>query len=316
MGDESRPETPEETLARLAASAASPESPEELSPYRAADPSVDPAPRTGKRTGLVVGLVVLLLVVGGTSVGAFFALREDAIESGLYQPLPFEPEAPAAEGDWANYPGVSYLDDAEVLAGPRLEEMQAEATRFAQEYQSALTAEFGLTWSERYASLLNQNKNGYGGTSLLYYYSSPEWQGSAKVTDPQARQKVEELFHRLALDYGSTDYYLANEFPVDDAAIAKQQFGAAGLAKQPMWEMAGDHVIGQSIYMHSKVLDRSLPIDRSWEGDIWFDFDEAGSDNLVVTLRIHGIGMLSQKDEAEYRDRLEEYDLSAKPRSR
>ena len=318
MSDGSRPETPEETLARLTAYASSTGSADDRSPYQVAEPSPDPEPAPRKsRSGLTVVLVVLFLMVAGVSVVAFFAIREDATESSPnFTPQPQPSEAPTADGDWADYPGVSYLDDSEVLAGPRLEVAQAEAERFVRDYQTALTSEFGLTWTETYKPLLSQDKNGYGGSSLLYYYSSPQVQGSATVTDPAARQKVEELFHRMVLEDGATDYYLANELYADDATTAKRRFGAATQATQPMWAMRGNDAIGPFLTVRSDVADRSLRADPSWEGDVWFDFDVAGEDSLIVTLRIEGAGLLSQADEAEYRERIAAYDLTAKPEGR
>jgi hypothetical protein len=356
--EESRPETPEETLARLSAYArsvdletpspyqavegtqdresveAAPPTPYQPAPGQAAQPThaapgqrvptqptphqpaapppALPAPVRRTRTGLIVGLVVGALVLIIVAVGAVSAVRWIGAERPIAEPVPSSP-ADAADGAWINYPGTAYLDDPAVLAGPRLEQVQSESARLAEEYRAALTDQFGLTWTEVYEPLTGHDENGYGGTSLLYYYSSEEWQGSAKVSDPQARQKIRDLFTRIAGEYGSTETRLSNELSVDDAESAKRRFGAATQADQPMWSLRAEEAIGDFVAVRSEVLDRSFPIDPSWEGDIWFDLEQAGKDDLVVTLRVDAYGLLSEKDEVEYRDRLDDYDLDAKP---
>ncbi|WP_157157120.1 hypothetical protein [Diaminobutyricimonas sp. LJ205] len=77
--------------------------------------------------------------------------------------------------DWADYPGQSNIDSAQVLAAPATEDVEEASLQLLAEIETALTEEFGLEWEvgpPSEATWWEHDDNGYGGDSLYVGYLS------------------------------------------------------------------------------------------------------------------------------------------------
>lgn len=235
---------------------------------------------------------------------------------GAPRPAPTFTNPPDPVDEWTDYPGSAYLDSAEVLANPSLETVTSEAETLIEEYKTQLTAELGVEWSTTYDGRLDRASNGYDGDSLLYVYSSAEWQGVVTLDDPTARQTVTDIFAALGEKYGESDSWLSNEIYEDDADAAKKQFGAATIDQQPMWTVYALDPIATGSTLATRMLDTNLPRDPSFEGEYWFELGDVPAGSFVVTISFDDYGLLSDVDRDAFTTQLGEYDEDSKPEGR
>jgi hypothetical protein len=272
-----------------------------------------PPASTGQKVAIVAASVfafVVILVLGISAVATVSSvIAEDPVES---------PQAvdPVIVDEWTTYPGNAYVDSADVFDDPSMETIVQQGNAFVEEYKTALTAEFGLTWTPNYPEYLETASNGYGGDSMLYDFDSSEWQGPIVLNDAGARERVFEIFDGLLTKYGALDHWLSNDLYDDDPDASKSQFGAEKLDDQPMWTFYGTDLIVTGSTARSRVFDSNLARDPSFEGDIWFELEDVPSGSLVVTVSYSAYNLLSESDRDEFTDRLSQYDESNKPAGR
>lgn len=272
---------------------------------RAARPRT-PRARTPARVSTRRALVTPFVVAGVVVLGVVgFGIVHGVADRGS--------GSSAAAGAWKNYPGTAYDDSSEVLAAPSREATVASAEAFLAEYRDSLTAELGLVWTPVFDGSRSRARNGYGARSLLYDYSSAQWQGSAVMDRPDARQKSFEIFSRVAAKYGSSRVWLANAVYKDDPAEAKKQFGGTTRATQPVWRFYGDDAIADGATVTSEVLDLGVRRAPTFTGDYLFDLDDVAAGSVVVTVSVSVDSLLAVGDRDEFRRRLAAYDENDKP---
>jgi len=260
---------------------------------------------------VVAGIAAALVIV----IGAVVAVRSVS-SIVIDEPIAIGPTETAPADEWTSYPGDAYVSSADVLDDPRLEQIVEQAEAFVADYQAALTAELGLTWAESYPEYLQHGTNGYGGTSLLYDYDSAQMQGTVALDEPDARERVHQIFVETVEKYGALDEWFSNELYTDDPDASTSQFGAEALAEQPVWSFYATDGIVTGSTMASRVYDSNLPRDPSFEGEFWFELEDVPSGSLVVTVSFSAYHLLATADEAEFTDRLADYDEDAKPAGR
>ena len=244
--------------------------------------------------GIAVGIVSMVAVAGGVAYNAFESTdSSDSVYS----------------EEWQNFPGVSWSDPNIALEQPSYEEVVAAADRLLAEYRDATTAEFGLVWTQRYEERSGLESNGFDGDSMLYYYETGTWQGQVQLDDPSARERIYAIFSELSVAFGgdSDRTMLSNEFSLDDAVAAREEFGAETLSDQARWSFSNEFAALAGGYVVSDVMDRSIPTDDSFTGDYRFSYD-GSSDTLYVVVEGHAGLLLKEGDRAAYEAALEPYD--------
>lgn len=250
-------------------------------------PVATPTAPGRSRSPLVVVALATILAVGG--VGASVALFAGG----------------GGSPDWTAYPGSSYRTVDEVLAGDSLETVKANGDAFVAEYMQELTDTFGVTWTQRTAPFLGSDINGYGGDSMLTFYTGGEWQGSVTLDDPTARQRISDIFERLAYEHLAIDVYAKN----DITSVGKEeQYGAADKADQAAWELVGSGSDTHNIRFRSVVYDRTLPTDPTFEGAPFILIEEGDSNTLFVYVVVNSYALLAEADRDAFIEALEPYD--------
>lgn len=314
------PETLEQTQARLAAVAAAqartPYGPAAGSPPRPAPPeptgprpdpyshiarvqpsAAPPGKRPGKpRSAKAAGIagVTSLVVAGGLVATSLFALGGTT-----------GPASPEYSDEWVQFPGVSWVDPEDTLQQASYEEVVAGTEEFITQFRDALTAELGLTWSQQFASYTGVEPNGYGGDSMLVHYGSGVWQGEVTLSDPNARQRVLDVFTSLAAEFGGEGVLLRNEFYDEEPDAATKQFGDPTLQRQALWSFFDSFPSLAGVYLSVDVLDRSIPVDDSFTGD--YRFTVESTDTFFVTIEAYTSALLKEADRAAFEEALEPY---------
>jgi len=262
------------------------------------EPFTKPAPT--RRRGILIAVAVLgtVAVLG---VAITIALGSSTLR-------------PPVDAIWIDYPGNAYAEPAEVLASDSKEAVVADAEAFLTAYREELTAELGMDWTQVWDGSLDYGSNYYDGESLLWDYSSGEWQGSVRMSEPGSRDRVAQIFERLTAVFGASDYRFNNALYADDAAQSEEQFGAAALDEQAVWSFTGSGDESRSqLRMVSRAWDRSLSTSDTFTGDVWFDPESAGSDLFVVTVSLWSNDLLADADRAEFIERLKAYEGLDRP---
>lgn len=284
----------------------------------AASPSSTSAsiPRRGNRTvAIVASIAVVVVLLLGVATWGMLSLLGGTITSA-------DPGSgsgagsPVVEDEWTDYPGTAYSDSQDVLAAPSKEEAVATAEAISSQFRDALTEEFGLEWTQTWKDNLAPGGNGYGGESMLYDYTSGEWQGTAVVDDPDARERVIEIFTEVVQDNGGSTLLFSNEVYVSDPEASREQFGAEEVDDQPLWTAFASDVLTGKGRASVKAFDTSMPIDDAFTGDVWFDLENVEKDAFVVTIQLADYGLLSEDDVDAFTDRLQGYDEANKPEPR
>jgi len=281
-------------------------------------PAVPPRSRsTGTVLAIVGASLAMVLVIAGMA-GSLAALGGSGSPSanGTPAPQPTFTNPPDPVDEWNDYPGTAYVDSAEVLASPSTETVTSEAEALIEEYKTQLTAELGLEWTSTYDGRLDTTSNGYDGDSMLYDYSSVEWQGIVTLDDPTARQRVADIFTGIQEKYGASDSWLSNEIYEGDETSSKKQFGAATLEDQPMWTVYALDAIGDGSTLATRMIDTNLTRDPSFDGDYWFELGDVPAGSFVVTIQFSDYNLLSDADRDAFTTKLGEFDETAKPEGR
>lgn len=182
----------------------------------------------GRSRWLATGSIIVALAVLSVPVGIVIAFMTTqlrgvvTVETGA--------DGAAHEVHWKGYPGkvqhefdgYRELDPDAVLAGPSAEQGWEGAQALLTEIETALTAEFGLTWPANPNGTSwdyheHPTSNGYGGQSLLVVLNSP---GSQSTTVPDgwpAQQRVIEIVAAVAAGHGYGSPILDFERPWFDA---------------------------------------------------------------------------------------------------
>jgi hypothetical protein len=264
------------------------------------------APKS-RLAGVLIGIgVVVFLVIGGVVAYGAFSLSS--------------PSDPFGDGEyseeWVQFPGVAWSHPDEVLAQPSYEEVVAESDALVSEYREALTAEFGLTWTEQYESYSGLESNGYGGDSMLYYYDSGTWLGQVRMDDPAARERAFELFTQLALAHGGDGVLLRNEVYADDPEMSTSEFGAAEPENQALWSFFDSFPSLAGGYLSVDLMDRTIPVDASFDGDYMFSYEESyteSSDTFFISISCYSGPLLKEGDREAFEKALEPYNGDYEP---
>ena len=268
-----------------------------------------PSRRPFAIAAIAFGAVAVVVIA---AVVAYFALAYTDTDIDPSGGDPLTGGEPEYSEEWQSFPGVSWSDPSVALEQPSYEEVSAQLDAMAAQFRDELTAEFGIVWSERYGTYSGLESNGYGGDSMLYYYDSGSWQGQVRLNDPGARQRILDIFTAISDANGGEGVFLRNEIYSDDPDASRSDFGAEKLEDQALWSFIDWFPSIADAALSADVIDRSIPVDSSFDGDYMFTFDES-SDTLYVSFYAYAGALLKEADREAFEDALAPYNGDYEP---
>jgi hypothetical protein len=237
---------------------------------------------------------------------AFNALAYSDLSADQPGDDPLFGDDPEYSEEWQTFPGVSWADPADTLEQASYEEVSAGLDAMATQFREELSAEFGIVWSETYGTYSGPESNGYGGDSMLYYYDAGSWQGHVQLNDPSARERIFEIFSALSAANRGEGVFFRNEVYADDPVASRSDFGAEQLDQQALWSFVDWFPALADGTLSVDVIDRSIPVDSTFDGDYMFTFDES-SDTLWVSFYAYAGALLKEGDREAFEEALEPY---------
>ncbi len=174
--------------------------------------------------------------------------------------------------------------------------------------QSAL-ADYGLVWSVEVEGLTEHGSNGYGGESMLYNYMGPSLVGAADVQDPEAREKITEIFADIVAEHPDVEVFRSNE--QFEGAEAENRFGSADRDEQALWEIQGVDTGWVGVTLTLSVFDAGVTTDSDFSTPYWMP--SATTATLFVRVTAFAPHVLSENDRAAFIAALEPYAGEAQP---
>lgn len=253
----------------------------------------------GRRLGAVALVVTILFNVA--TVGGMSALQTSA--SGNYDGVKSE-EQKHEEA----YPGIKGTNAQDVLAQQSLEQVRADADSLFADIRARLTDEFGYTWKQVGEEDLRPERNGYGGESMLYEYTSIGWATNEPVQDYDRKLEVMQVMNEVVIEHGLWDLYSFNDptlSGIDPTMIAKL-YGTDDPRTQHTWEYYSEN-FPDPLRFYANVYD--LSNDATGDFRLTREAQSARTGEPVEGLQLAVIAsaVLSDADRAEFEQKLTEY---------
>ncbi|WP_353114967.1 hypothetical protein [Microbacterium sp.] len=252
----------------------------------------------GRMLGAVALVIALLFNVA--TVGALGALQASATQS--YKGVKSDKQRHAEA-----YPGVKGTSNQSVLSQPSLEKVQADGEALMAEIRARLTERFGYTWVKSGASGTRNERNGYGGESMLQQYGSETWTTAEPVRDNARKRQIMSVIDNVLASRGMSGLYALNEpgTGISDDMIAKL-YGSADPGTQHTWEWYGD-AYPDPLRFYADIFDLSKDPTGEFRTDREAKNADTGEPLEGVQLFIIARQVLSEKDRAEFEKRIQEY---------
>jgi len=252
-----------------------------------------------RRLGAIALVVTVLLNVA--TVGALSALRTSA--SGDYEGVKTA-EQRHAEG----YPGIKGTDPQQALSQQSLEEVRATADELFADVRARLTDEFGYTWTQVGAEDLRPERNGYGGESMLYEFTTAAWATNEPVQDYDRKLEVMRVVNEVVLDHGLWDLYAFNDpanSGIDPSMIAKL-YGSDDPRTQTTWEYYTENY-PDPLRFYANIYDLSNDVDGGFRTSREAQSARTGEPLEGLQLVVIASAVLSEADRAEFQEKLQDY---------
>ncbi|MCT1478598.1 DUF4064 domain-containing protein [Microbacterium sp. p3-SID336] len=253
----------------------------------------------GRRLGTIALILTVLLNVA--TVGALSALRTSA--SGNYEGVKTAEQRHAEA-----YPAIKGTDPQQALSQQSLEEVRAAADALFADVRERLTAEFGYTWTQVGAEDLRPERNGYGGESMLYEFTTPAWATNEPVQDYDRKLEVMEVVNQVVLDHGLWDLYSFNDpanSGIDPTMIAKL-YGSDDPRTQTTWEYYTENY-PDPLRFYANIHDLSNDTDGGFRTAREAQSARTGEPLEGLQLVVVASAVLSEADRAEFEQRLQDY---------
>lgn len=254
----------------------------------------------GARRLASIALVVTVLLNVGT-VGALSALRTSA--SGNYEGVKTAEQRHAEA-----YPGIKGTDPQQALSQQSLEEVRAAAETLFADVRQRLTDEFGYSWTQVGAEDLRPERNGYGGESMLYEFTTSAWATNEPVQGYDRKLAVMRAVNEVVLDHGLWDLFAFNDpatSSIDPSMIAKL-YGSDDPRTQTTWEYYTENY-PDPLRFYANIYDLSNDVDGSFLTSREAQSARTGEPLEGLQLVVIASAVLSEADRAEFQDRLADY---------
>lgn len=209
---------------------------------------------------------------------------------------------------WRDYPGIPELDPDDILAGPTLEEGEAQGRDLMADIEAALAAEFALEWAPAPTANGEQiafpAQNHYGGTSMLQSLNVPGRQTTSVPATWAEKERMLAVVAEVAAGYGYTDLSFDHEAGHMSAAEIEQSYG--GSTPEEMVFVGGALQGATGQWLMFSIHDFSLDHDGRFAEQF---VGSQGSDEPRSSISfLYGAnGLLPEDDRAEFERRLEPY---------
>lgn len=251
--------------------------------------------------------IVLLLNVG--TVGAMGSLRTSA--AGTYGDQ-------ASSNDPASaYPGVKGVDDDLVQEAPSLEDTRKRMEELSKAIRKRLSADFGYTWVQVSDPLQRDERNGYGGESMLQEYTAPVWATKEPIHDFAEKTAVMETINRVLAEEGL--YY--SMYPLNENSegsisedSADQLYGGTDPRTQVRWshytqldDPAYATDAPESPLFYAEIIDLTHDDTGRWRKQQEAEAKKNGAPLEGLQLVFRGGQLLSEKDRDAFQKALKEH---------
>lgn len=253
----------------------------------------------GRRLGAVALIVTILFNVA--TVGGMSALQTSA--SGNYDGAKSD-EQKHAEA----YPGIKGTNSQDVLAQQSLESVRADADSLFADIRERLTDEYGYTWVQVGDEDLRPERNGYGGESMLYEYTSVGWATNEPIQDYARKLDVMQSIDEVVAEHGLLSLYSFNEPTVSgiDPTMIAKLYGSDEPRTQHTWEYYTENY-PDPLRFYANIYDLSNDPNGDFRVAREAQNARTGEPLEGLQLTVLGSAVLSEADRAEFEQKLQEY---------
>jgi len=253
----------------------------------------------GRRLGAVALIVTILCNVA--TVGGMSALQTSA--SGNYDGAKSE-EQKHAEA----YPGIKGTNPQDVLSQQSLEAVRADADSLFADIRERLTDEFGYTWVQVGDEDLRPERNGYGGESMLYEYTSVGWATNEPIQDYDRKLEVMQVIDEVVVDHGLWNLYSFNEPAVSgiDPTMIAKLYGSDDPRTQHTWEYYTENY-PDPLRFYANIYDLTNDPSGDFRTNREAQGARTGEPLEGLQLSVLGSAVLSEADRAEFEQKLQDY---------
>jgi hypothetical protein len=252
--------------------------------------------RRGRALGSIALAIVLLVNVGTIGAASAIAHHPGSVTA-----------APDPEADyWAAYPGIRDQSEDEILARMSLEQAVSAGDQLMAAIRSRLSSEYGFEWVQGIEGGTRNERNGYGGESMLVQYDSGNWATTEPITDYEQKLDVMDTIDEVLEDYGFWAAISFNEPSSGfDPAYIERLYGSTDPRTQPLWEWYSDNY-PEPLLFYATVSDLTHDDGRFRAAR---EAQVAGTteplEALIISVLIPEV--LSEADVAEFQERMADY---------
>lgn len=194
--------------------------------------------------------LALCLVANVATVGAAGALT--SAYTGNYENLKTEDQK-----FWEKYPGIKDQEPIYLKGAPSYEEYKADADELLASVRDRLTTDFGFTWADPAAEMQRPIRNGYGGESWFFTYTSEKWMTNEAVHGVSDKTAVVNSINSAVADFGYDELYSLTQPGYRDDKVLEQLYGSVEPTEQAIWEFyTGDYDADFTLYV--QIVDLSM----------------------------------------------------------
>ncbi|MGF3052498.1 hypothetical protein ACQUSY_00820 [Microbacterium sp. YY-03] len=194
--------------------------------------------------------LAVCLVANVATIGAAGALT--SAYTGNYENLKTDEQK-----FWEKYPGIKDEEPIYLIGAPSYEEYKADADEILLKVRERLTADFGFTWTEPADEMKRPIRNGYGGESWFFTYTSQKWMTNEAVHGVSDKTAVVNSINSVAADFGYDELYSLTQPGYRDDKVLEQLYGSAEPTEQAIWEFyTGDYDADFTLYV--QMVDLSM----------------------------------------------------------
>lgn len=212
---------------------------------------------------------------------------------------------------WREYPGIAGIDSRDVLDGPTLEEGYAGGTAMVADIEGALTAEFGMGWTNDRAGeagfdpFHRRVQNWFGGESMLTLINAPSSVSTTGPTSWTDKQRATEIIAEVTARHGYSAPVLGGGGPqnaTDEDLV--RDFG--GTTPETQVIVSGNVAGPTGQWLSFAFMDLTKDVDGRFAERLGSAVDSTTGPSWI-TLSYGANGLLPEADREEFERRLEPF---------